>query len=79
MYNKDIFKYKKGYKKQFIIGQDWDCMGFKLKKKQNIKEILKGLKGEITRQEFNLMSSILKNKSRIVIDGGAWKSYFKLF
>lgn len=78
MYNKDIFKYKKGYKK-YYLKEGWDCVGFKLNKKENIKDILKELKGEITKQEFNLMNATLKNKNRIIVDGGMYKSYFKLF
>lgn len=78
MYNKNIFKYKKGCKKFFIV-ENWDRVGFRLKKKENIKDIIKNLKGEITLQEFNLLNSKLKNKSRLLIEGGKWKSYFKLY
>ena len=78
MYNKDLFKYKRGYKKDYLIDK-WEKVGFRLKKKENIKNILKNINGEITKQEFNLLNSFLKNKSRILVDGGMWKSYFKIF
>ena len=78
MYNKDGFKYKNGYKKFYLV-KNWDCIGFKLKKEENIKDILKKLKGEITPQEYNLLNSLYKNKKRIIVEGGLYKSYFKLF
>ena len=78
MYNKDGFKYKNGYKKFYLV-KNWDCVGFKLKKEENIKDILKKLKGEITPQEYNLLNSLYKNKKRIIVEGGLYKSYFKLF
>ena len=78
MYNKDSFKYKRGYKKDYLYN-NWEKVGFRLKKKENIKNILKNINGEITKQEFNLLNSFLKNKNRLLIDGGMWRSYFKIF
>ena len=82
MYKLNDFKYKKGYKKSYTRADVWDDVnGFKLVKRENIKNILKNVNGEITKIEYNLLNSIYKNKNRLIVEkyNSGYNSYFKIF